>query len=280
MVGHTLDRDVPPADAHDALDDADLDASFVENRALLDVQFQISLDIVRPAPCGVESGWIAAHGANSVTDRQAAVAHQAECIRANRSGHRLASEGAAFFVGETHDLERMTRRNSMLAEEGCGLDRADDADVAVVVATLRYGIDVRAEDDHGQFGIGPLEPPDDVAGRVDPNCEARVAHEFLDVFTTRQIRGAECHATDAAIRVGSEFCQCLDAPFDPACVSERQLIRQSRCDGRRQAREQHHPEFHVHPLPHEHGRLTVAVARPYGESTNITAVSVDDMQCP
>ena len=280
MVGRTLDRDVPPADSHDALDDADVDAGFVENRALLDVQFEIGRDVARPAPRGVESGWIAANGANSVADRQAAVTHQAECICANLAGHRLASDRAAFFVGETHDLERMTRGNSILAEEGCGLDRANDTDVAVVIATLRHGIDVRAQDDHGQCGIGPLEAPDDVAGRVDPNREARVAHETLDVFTTRQVRGAECHATDAAVRVGAEFCQCLDASFDSACIGERQLISQSRCDERRQAREQHRPEFHVHPLPHEHGRLTVAVARPHGESTNITAVSVDEMQCP
>ena len=153
------------------------------------------------------------------------MAHQAKCICANLACHRLASDRAAFFVGETHDLERMTRRNSILAEEGCGLDRANDADVAVVVAALRHGIDVRAEDYHGQCGIGPFEAPDDVAGRVDPYREARIAHETLDVITTRQIGGAECHATDSALRVGAELCQCLDVSFDSACISERELIR-------------------------------------------------------
>ena len=49
MIRRPLDRDIPPANSDDALDDADVDGGLVEDRALLDVQLDESRDGARGA---------------------------------------------------------------------------------------------------------------------------------------------------------------------------------------------------------------------------------------
>ena len=55
MIGDAVDRDVPPANADDAFDDADIDVAFIENCALLDVQLDERLR-ARPACAGLAPG--------------------------------------------------------------------------------------------------------------------------------------------------------------------------------------------------------------------------------
>jgi hypothetical protein len=47
VVPESIDADVPPLDAHDSLDDADVDAAAVKDRALLDVELEKGEDLAQ-----------------------------------------------------------------------------------------------------------------------------------------------------------------------------------------------------------------------------------------
>ena len=215
MIGHALDGDVPPANADDAFDDTDIDVAFLENCALFDVQLDEGFQLARLAPRLLQVIRIAAHCANALTNRLAAVAHDVECLRWLPPGHRQASDQPAFLVGETHDFQRMEQTSATLAQGLRDLDRTQHADIAVIVAAARNGVDVRPDHDHWELRINPLAPADDVAGRVDVHDEPGILHQFLDVLAARDIRRAEGDATDASFGVGAEFREFGDVLLQP-----------------------------------------------------------------
>ena len=55
VIREALDRDVPPADADDAFDDADVDLLSVEHAALFDVQLEVGADVARVCACALAS---------------------------------------------------------------------------------------------------------------------------------------------------------------------------------------------------------------------------------
>ncbi len=57
------------------------------------------------------------------------------------------------------------------------LDGRERAKVAVVVAALRHGVDVRAENDGLSRRVGARAAANDVTGGVDLGAESRLAHE-------------------------------------------------------------------------------------------------------
>src|SRR5262245_32860957 len=121
------------------------------------------------------------------------------------SRHRETADEAAFLVREVHDLERMAQADSVLLQALRDLDRAEHADVPVVVAAGGYRVRVRAEEYRGQLRIAPLAPTDDVTCGVDTDGESRVAHELRDVRAPGDIRVAEGEPAHAALGVGAEL---------------------------------------------------------------------------
>jgi hypothetical protein len=151
MVRHAFDGDVPPTNADDAFDDADIDIALVENRALFDVQLDVRFQVARLATRIGQSIGIAADRPDAVANGLAAVALDIECVRLEMTGHCHATDRAALLVREYDDFERMLQANAALLQRPCNFDRSDHADVAVVVAAARHGVDVRADHDWGKF---------------------------------------------------------------------------------------------------------------------------------
>ncbi len=114
-----------------------------------------------------------------------------------------------------NELKRMSRRYAVLAQQLRDLNRADDTNVAVEIAALRNGVDVRAGHDHGQRWIRAGSATDDVASRVDAHVEPGLAHQRLDVLAAGEVCLAERHAADAARRIGAETPECLKALLEP-----------------------------------------------------------------
>jgi hypothetical protein len=86
---------------------------------------------------------VATDSENAFPNRLATVAHHIECASFQPARHREASDQTAFLVREAHDLQRMSQVHAILVQQSRDLDRAQHADVAVVVATARI-VDVRA----------------------------------------------------------------------------------------------------------------------------------------
>ncbi len=144
-----------------------------------------------------------------------------ERFGADTASHRLAADDSAFLVGEDDELERMPRGDAVLTQQLRHLDGAQHAHVAVVIAALRDGVDVRAGHDHGQRRIGAGTASDDVACRVDPHFEPGTPHQRRDVFASGDIRVAERHAADAARRIGAEASERVDALLQALRVRPR-----------------------------------------------------------
>ena len=149
------------------------------------------------------------------------MADDVERSGADSASHRLAADDPAFLVGEDDELERMSRDDIVLTQQLRHLDGAQHAHVAVVVAALRDGVDVRPGHDHGQRRIGAGTTSDDVACRVDAHLEPGIPHQRHDVFAAGDIRVAERHAADAARRIGAEASERLDAFLEALGVRPR-----------------------------------------------------------
>ncbi len=158
----------------------------------------------------IEAVRVAADRANTLPDRQAAVTHDLERAVSQLADHGATARQSTLLVSEDDDLERVSRRNTVVVEQTDRLDRTDDADLAVVVAAARYGIDVRTEHDHGKTFIPALAPADDVAGGVDAHLEAQLAHQVHDVGAAGKVCLAVGDAADATLGICPEFGQGLD----------------------------------------------------------------------
>ena len=250
MIGDAFDDDVPPAYADDPLDHADIDVALVQDRALFDVQLDEGRQLTRLAPSTIQLVGVAADQPKSLAYRLAAMAEDVERGRLYLAGHRATSDGAAFFVGKADDLDRMPSDEIILEQELRHLDGADHANVAVKVTTTRNRIDVRAQHDRGQRRIAAFAPANDIAGGIDANIKARLAHQVLDVFAARDVCRAECDAADAAPGIGAERGQFGDALFDPAGACRRGSGFSGKCGGDRKAAGQACKSCrrHVHPV--------------------------------
>ena len=150
------------------------------------------------------------------------MADDVECGSAETAGHGLAAHRSTFLVGEDDELERMARLDSSIAKQFRHLDGAEDADVAVVVAALRHGVDVGSRHDHGQRRIGSGAASEDVARRVDAHLEPGVPHQRFDELPAGDVGGAERDAAHAALGIGAKAAECLDARLEATRVGPRQ----------------------------------------------------------
>jgi hypothetical protein len=178
------------------------------------------------------------------------VADDVECRGAEPAGHGLAAGRAALLIREDDELERMACRDARVAQEFRHLDCAKDAHVAVVVAALRHRVDVRSRHDHRQRRVRSGAAADDVPGGVDAHFEPGVMHQRLHVRPARDVGFAERDAAHAALGIGAEAAELVDAPFEASGIGWRQRIvgrRDRRGSGRRKAEECRQPEHGANP---------------------------------
>ena len=129
-------------DADDALDDADVDAFLVQDRALFDVQFDERLEIARLADGEVDAVRVATDVTYPLADGHATVCHHVEPGVGHLADHCATAGQSALLVGETDDLDGMTGFDATFVQDLCDLDGADHANVAIVVAAAGDRVDM------------------------------------------------------------------------------------------------------------------------------------------
>ena len=241
---------------------------FVEDRALLDMKLDECGDRPGCAARLSEARGIATDCADAIADLESAVTDDVERGSAQAAGHRLAADRAAFLVGEDDELEGMARRDAVRAQQLRHLDGAEHADIAVVVAALRNGVDVGARHDHGQRRVRALAASDDVSGRVDAHVEPGVPHQRLHVFPAGDVGGAERDAAHAAFGVGAEAAELMDAALEAGGVGPRQRVG---CECSRDARD-HGNADGSQAGEHEAGKFDVAWRFPRQSACSAPAV--------
>src|SRR5918999_2196178 len=109
MVREALDRDVPPVDADDAFDDADVDPLGVEKAALLDVQLEVGGNVAALAADARHAIRIATDEPDPVADGPSAPADEIELPLGEVTAQGPTSDQAALLILEDDDLERVSR---------------------------------------------------------------------------------------------------------------------------------------------------------------------------
>jgi hypothetical protein len=154
MPGRSLEDDFTPGRADDARHDAERCACAFEHRPLLDVQ----LDVASGQRAGLRE--------------------------------REASVTAALLVAERDDAERSRART----DSGHRLDRRDDAERTVVLASVRDAVEVRAGPDLRELALRSAQPADHVPEAVSRDRKTRLRHPLLGQRTGLALGVAPCRA--------------------------------------------------------------------------------------
>ena len=142
VIGDACDRHIPPMNADDALDHADVDLFLVQRAALLNMQFDIAREVTFFANRTGEFIRIAADELNALADGFLAAGDNAELFFGQATRDRLAAAGPALFVLENNNLERMPQPHVILRQRLCHLDRSHRADLPVIHAARRNRVDM------------------------------------------------------------------------------------------------------------------------------------------
>ena len=161
---------------------------------------------------------------DAVAHGLAAVRHEAELLLGEPGRHRVAADGAAFLVGEEDHLERMPQRDAALSEPLGHFDRAHRADLAVEAPALRHRVDVRADRERREGGVGAGAAADDVAGRVDADLELRRAHEAHRVLAALPVGVGVGDAMRAALRRRADLREFGEMRVQPIAVDASNRI--------------------------------------------------------
>ena len=154
----------------------------MESWALLDVQFKVGGQFPGVPPGLVNPSQVAANVGQANRERNALLVNSGIVLRLQQSGHRPAAQqpavkAGAFLVGEYHHLHRMAQGIGVVGQGLDCLNRAQNAQRAVIFAAVRHGVGVGAEGNGRQIGVGAGLAPDDIAGRVNAGFQPGPAHQ-------------------------------------------------------------------------------------------------------
>ena len=127
----------------------------------------------------------------------------------------------------------MAKAHVLLAKRTRHFDGAEAADRAVEVAAVGDRVDVRADQDRRQRGLAAFEPPDDVAGGVDPRIETGVAKESEGELAPGQVRLGIGDPVDAARSPADGVKLRQPAVHARAVGPKRRLVGRDADEGRR-----------------------------------------------
>ena len=204
VVLHARPGDVPATDADDALDDADLDAVGLQERALLNVQLEEARHAARFALDFGDARGVAADAGRALADGEARRGHDVELEGKDPADQRAAPRLAALLVREDDHLEGVPHGDVAVAQGERDFDRGGRSDVAVVAAARRHGVDVRPGDDGERRGVGAGAPADQIAGEVDGDLEAGAFHGCSGVFAAGEVVVAVGEPRGAAVGPAAE----------------------------------------------------------------------------
>ena len=142
VIGDTGDGDLEPAQSHDTLHHANLQASLFEQTALLDVEFDIAgnvarlLDHVAPPCC------IAAHETNAFANGLAGARDLVEISVGDVTDGELAADSTTFLVLPYHHVKRMSQSYALFAQRAHHFNGGERADGSVEVAAVGHRVDM------------------------------------------------------------------------------------------------------------------------------------------
>src|SRR5437899_3725822 len=216
MVGESRGHASPPIDPDDALHDPDGNAGLVEHGALLDMKLQITGHRPRPDASFGKPRWVLAVAAQPVGQGNSLFVPSLENSGAEHPGRGARTEQAlaevvTLLVAPDDHFEWMPRRHLVLVKGTHYFQRAQAAHIAVEIAAMQHGIDVRPEKQHRQV-FGARAPAEDVAGGVHAHGKPRLSHQPHHVFARGHVGLREAQARDATLGVAAELTelvQCL-----------------------------------------------------------------------
>ena len=162
-----------PIRPDDSGDDPDLDALRLEHGALLDVQLEVSAQLVHAARArnaleveaelGHRLGQADAVGVTTLAEFAQILPDERPAAEQRRA------EAGAFLVHERDQPEGPRRLDPALLEQADRLETREDPERAVVAAAARHRVQVRADGD--RLAGACLPASDQIAGRIDLDLE-------------------------------------------------------------------------------------------------------------
>ena len=195
-------------DPDDPFDDADVDLALVENAALLDVELDVPGDAAWSVFRFADPRGVTADPTDLLGECGAVAPGPRHLIGGQVPDVAPASREPALLVAPNDDVQWVAIAVAALRERVSDFDRRARSDVAVVVAALRYGVDVGAEEDRRRGGsrAGRAGPDaDDVANGIDADRETGCLHSVHHEAATGDVRVTECHSAHAALRIRPEL---------------------------------------------------------------------------
>jgi len=219
VVLHAMDRQPRPRDGHDALDDAHRQPFLFQLRPLLDVQLQVGAQRARHARLGSQ-----VTDALQLVDQAPAVlvAGVVGVLQRDLAGHHAAGDhgglkAGALLVGEDRQRHRVARADTLVVQRADRLQRAEHAELAVVLAAGGDGVDVRAHHHRRAAGLaGPLA--EDVAHLVHADPQASLAHPGGHEIAAALVLVAEGQAGEAAALGRAHLSELLDRRLQACAV--------------------------------------------------------------
>ena len=196
------DRDLVPAHALHALDDADHAAFVFEDRALLDVQLEHGAEFAH-------AGFLAALVADAAEFFAEALA-VAIFTRIGEFGREHSGENArrqhrrrvarAFLVGPVDDLDRRVGLVAGFVQRAHRLQRAEDAERTVKFAAGRLGVEMRAHGNRREIVVLAGAACEHVADFVNRDRAAERLAARLEPVTYLPVEVGQREAANAALR--------------------------------------------------------------------------------
>src|SRR5712671_5273187 len=222
------DRHLEPADALDALHDADGLAFGLEDRPLLDMRLEIGAEL---APAGLLRAEIAdapellAHGLAVEVGTAVAVGlveHAGEHARADHGR----GEAGAFLVGPHDDLDRRVGLVAAIVERADDLEPSEHAIDAVEAAAGRLRVEVAAGDHRRELAAPAGAAGEDVAHAVDGDGAAGLPAPAHEEIAPGAVEVAERQSLRAAFLGGADLSHQQEALPQALLVDAEVLHRQ------------------------------------------------------
>ncbi|MNX90098.1 hypothetical protein D3C86_1221330 [compost metagenome] len=188
---------------------ADGFAFVFENRALLDVRFEVgthgmAADFSRP---GVTDG------VERLTDGHALGVDlgqgffKCELFREHTGAHHARGESRSFFVGPHHHFQRCFGFDVQVVERAQHFDASEHAETAVKLAAGGLGVDVAAGHDRWQVRIAARTAGENVAHGVDADGASGLLTPVDEDVPRLTVEIGQGQATDASLDRGAELGQ-------------------------------------------------------------------------
>ncbi len=191
----------------------------LEDRTLLDVQLEVGPEWAGDAGLGAQI----ADALELVAETESVpVPCVVGVFEWNFPGHDAGTdhgglEARALLVGEDGHGDRMPRLGLLVVERADRLERAEDAQLAVVPPARRHRIGVRAHHDRGQ-AVRSRARAEDIAHLIDRDGEPGLAHPADKQIAAAPIVVRQRHAGEPALGGGADLAQRVHALFEPLAI--------------------------------------------------------------